>query len=67
VSLGRAKVPAFNGTWGPLSMSGRFFMDKDFCSGRGKRSVIEVKPTVDVSLGGELWVDPGSSQQIESD
>jgi hypothetical protein len=67
LSLDRAKLPAFNGTWGPQSTNGRFFMDKYFRSGRGKWSAIEVKRTVDVGLGGELWVDPGLSQQVESD
>jgi hypothetical protein len=42
-------------------------MDEDLRSGRGKRSVIEVEHTVDLGRGGQLWIYPGSPQQIESE
>jgi hypothetical protein len=42
-------------------------MDEDLRSGRDKRSAIEVKRTVDLGLGGQLWIYPGSSQKIESE
>jgi hypothetical protein len=42
-------------------------MDKDLRSGRGKRSAIEVKRTIDLGLGRQLWIYPGSSQKIESE
>jgi hypothetical protein len=42
-------------------------MDEDLCSGWGKRSAIEVERTVDLGLGGQLWIHPGLSQKIESE
>jgi hypothetical protein len=42
-------------------------MGKDFRSGRGKRSAIEVKRTIDLGMGRQLLIYPGSSQQIESE
>jgi hypothetical protein len=52
VTLGRAKILAFDGMRGPSATSGGFFMDENFRSGRGKGSAIEVKRAVDMSLGG---------------
>jgi hypothetical protein len=34
-------------------------MDEDLRSGRGKRSVSEVKRTIDLRLGGQLRIYPG--------
>jgi hypothetical protein len=67
VSQGWTEIPSFDGMWGPRAMSRRFLMDEDLNSGRGKRSVIEVGRTTELSLGGQLWIDPGSPQQIESE
>jgi hypothetical protein len=67
VLQGWAEIPAFNGMGGPRSTSGGFLMDEDLRSGRGKRSVIEVKCTIYLGLGGQLWIYPGASQKIESE
>jgi hypothetical protein len=66
VPQGWTEIPAFDGMLGPRSTSGGFLMDENLHSGRGKRGVIEVKRTIDVGLGGQLWIYAGSSQQIES-
>jgi hypothetical protein len=67
VPQGWAEIPSCDGMWGPRATSRGFLMDEDLRSGRGKRSVIEVESTVDLGLGGQLWIDPGSPQQIESE
>jgi hypothetical protein len=67
VSQGWADIPSYNGMWGPRATGRGFLMDEDLCSGRDKRSVIEVKCTVDLGLGGQLWIYPGSPQQIENE
>jgi hypothetical protein len=52
VSLGRAKIPAFNGMRGPSATSGRLFVYENFCSRRGQGSAIEIERAVDVSVSG---------------
>jgi hypothetical protein len=42
-------------------------VDKDLRSGRGKMSAIEVKRTIDLGMGRQLRVYPGSLQQIEGE
>jgi hypothetical protein len=67
VPQGLAEIPAFNGMWGPRSTSRGFLMDEDLRSRWVKRSAIEVKRTIDLGMGGQLWIYPGPSQQIESE
>jgi hypothetical protein len=59
VPQGCAEIPAFIGMWGPRSTRRGFLMDNDLRSGRGKRSAIEVKRTIDLGLGRQLWIYPG--------
>jgi hypothetical protein len=61
-----ANVPAVDTVWGPGPAAVRLFKDKDVDAGRGDGRAIEVVGAVDLGPSGELGIESGASEEIET-
>jgi hypothetical protein len=63
----RAHIPFLNAVWGPSSALGWFFVEDDFGARWCKWGLIKIDGTVHLGICGELGIETGFSEQVESD